>query len=124
MDKIIQEKNIQKETEQKTGSTLWKELISISLTPNAKTGIGKSFAFEFIAPCFETEKPKSHSDAKKKGKMSYYGQVRFDFNQFGNDDFLKKTRPLQYCIKMCHIIGFYVQGVHGFEVMKMKVEFN
>lgn len=56
--------------------------------------------------------------------MSYYGEVRFNFQQFGADEMLRKTRPLQYCIKMCHIIGFYLQHAHGFDLMKMKVDFN
>ena len=37
---------------------------------------------------------------------------------------LKKKEPLKYCIKVCHLIGFYIQGVHGIEIMKMKVDFN
>lgn len=121
---MIIENDINRELEHSSKSSLWKELTSISLTPNAAKGIGKLFTFEFIAPCFETEKPKSQHDAKKKAKMSYYGRVKFDFAQFGPDDKLRKQSPLQYCIKMCHIIGFYVQGVHGYEVMKMKVDFH
>ena len=25
---------------------------------------------------------------------------------------------------MCHIMGYYVKGVHGYEILKMKVNFN
>ena len=57
--------------------------------------------------------------------MSFYGQVHYNFRQFGTDDeSLKKEKPLQYCLKMCHIMGFYLQRVHGFEILKMKVDFN
>lgn len=93
-DKVILESDITRELEHKSSSSLWKELTSISLTPNAKTGLGKLFTFEFIAPCFETDKPKSQHDAKKKAKMSYYGRVKFDFAQFGPDDKLRKQSPL------------------------------
>ena len=37
---------------------------------------------------------------------------------------LRKERPLQYCIKMCHIMGFYLQNVHGYDLLTMKVDFN
>ena len=57
--------------------------------------------------------------------MSFYGKVHYNFQQFNSDDeVLKKKAPLQYCIKMCHIMGFYLQRVHGFEILQMKVDFN
>ena len=95
------------------------------MTPIAKAGLGKPFTFEFIAPCFETGKAKSKKEAIKKESMSFYGQVHYNFRQFGTDDeTLKKDRPLQYCLKMCHIMGFYLQRVHGYEILKMNVDFN
>ena len=57
--------------------------------------------------------------------MSFYGQVNYNFQQFNSDDeVLKKKTPLQYCIKMCHIMGFYMQRVHKIEILRMKVDFN
>ena len=105
----------------------WHELTSISLTPIAKIGLGKLFTFEFTAPCFE-QIDKGNLTKKERMRrefMSFYGDVKFDFRQFGKDnELLKKTKPLQYCLKMCHIIGFYLKGAHGFDLLKMKVDFN
>ena len=57
--------------------------------------------------------------------MSFYGKVKFDFKQFGsNNKILKKEKPLQYCIKMCHIMGYYLQHLHGLDLLKMHVDFN
>ena len=57
--------------------------------------------------------------------MSFYGKVRFDYKQFGKDDkLLMKEKPLQYCIKMCHIMGWYLQHLHRLDLLKMKVDFN
>ena len=56
--------------------------------------------------------------------MSFYGEVKFDHRRFGDDDVLKQKRPLQYCIKMCHVIGFYLQKAHAYDLMKMQVDFH
>ena len=65
------------------------------MTPIAKVGLGPLFSFDFISPCYEKNKPKSRAQEIKYDSMSFYGQVRFDFRQFGKDDeMLKKQKPL------------------------------
>ena len=86
----------------------WQELASISLTPNAKIGMGKLFTFEFLAPCFDSEAPRNRRKTPDIDGMTFYGEVKFNFSQFGADENLRRTSPLQYCVKMCHIIGFYL----------------
>lgn len=108
-DKVIQENQRGKELGKTASDPYWQELQSITLTPIAKVGLGKLFTFEFIAPCFEDKQPRSLKEKEKLEKMSFYGRVRFDYRQFGNDnDKLKKEQPQVYCLKMCHIMGFYL----------------
>ena len=90
-----------------------------------RIGLGKLFSFEFVSPCFETGKVKTRHQQIKNETHSVYGRVEFDFEQFGkNDDQLKKQQPKQYCTKLCHTIGFYLQNVHGYDILRMKVDFN
>ena len=59
-DKVVSEKIFEKEWADKGESEKYiQDLSSISLTPISKSGLGKLFTFDFIAPCFETSKPKS-----------------------------------------------------------------
>ena len=55
--------NVASELDHKASDKYWQEISSISLTPNAKTGLGTLFTFEFIAPCFETGPAKSKKEA-------------------------------------------------------------
>ena len=73
VDKVLPEPNIMSELEKRAQSAYWQELESISLTPNAKVGLGVLFTFEFVAPCFEDKTAKSPKEAQKLGKMSFYG---------------------------------------------------
>lgn len=125
LDKVITESNLFSEMSKHTSDPFWKELMSMSLTPMVKVGLGELFTFEFVAPSFERGRPKkSTTDPYETESMSFYGDIRFDFRQFGTDDeTLKKNKPLQYCLKMCHIIGFYLQHLHGYELIKMKIDF-
>ena len=59
-DKVIQEAAIYGEFERKPASKFWRELSSISITPIAKSGLGKLYTFEFVAPCFETDAKNKH----------------------------------------------------------------
>ena len=90
-DRIVQESNLGAELDKKLSERYWQELQSISITPNAPSGLGKLITFDFVSPCFETQKPLDKEDAKRMEKMSFYGQVKFDFRQFGNDD--DKLKP-------------------------------
>ena len=124
LDKVITESNLFSEMGKHASDPFWKELASMSLTPMVKVGLGELLTFDFVAPCFEHRKPKRGEDPDKYSSMSFYGDVRFDFKQFGTDDeTLKKRKPLQFCLKTCHVIGFYLQHLHGFELLKMKVDF-
>lgn len=86
--------------------------------------MGKLFTFEFLAPCFDSEAPRNRRKTPDIDGMTFYGEVKFNFSQFGADENLRRTSPLQYCVKMCHIIGFYLQHAHSLDLIKMKVEFN
>ena len=81
VDKIITETNLFAELEKSESHKYWHKLSSISLTPNAKVGLGQLYTFEFIAPSFET-KPAGKVSRKQQLKlesMSFYGQVKFNF---------------------------------------------
>ena len=120
-DKVIQEKEkaLKEEFQRSLKSKFWRQLSSISITPIAQTGLGKLYTFEFVAPSFETDAKNKHQQLKNE-TMSFYGKVRFDYKQFGKDDkILMKEKPLQYCIKMCHIIGWYLQHLHRLDLLKM-----
>ena len=60
------------------------ELKSVSVTPVAKRGLGKHFTFDFLAPCFEEHQKHKRYDNLHK-KPSFYGEVKFDYKQFGED---------------------------------------
>ena len=93
----------------------------------AKVGLGQLFTFDFISPCFEKDAPrkKPWETTNKYDSMSFYGEVKFDFAQFGkNDEILKKQYPVQYCLKVCHMIGYYLQMLYQFDLMRMKIDFN
>lgn len=79
LDKVITESNLFSEMSKQANDIFWKELTSISLTPMVKVGLGKLFTFEFVAPCFERERPKWGEDPTKNDSMSFYGEVRYDF---------------------------------------------
>jgi hypothetical protein len=49
--------------------------------------------------------------------------VDFDFKQFGEDASLMRSQPVSYCIKVCHKIGFYVQEIYQYQILRMNVEF-
>jgi len=112
---------------------LWHSLASISLTPASKYGIGKLISFDFFAPVFEThhedpdEKPRKESFAYRNERaelLQYYGIIKFDFRQFGHEDAkLMKDHANVYCQKICHKIGFYLQKIHGLDLVRMRVDF-
>lgn len=80
LDKVITESNLFAEMGKNVNDIFWKELMSMSLTPMVKVGLGKHFSFEFVAPCFEREPQKWGKDPTKNETMSFYGDVRYDFN--------------------------------------------
>ena len=88
------------------------------MTPVAKRGLGRHFTFDFLAPSFEEHK--KGDDLRK--DASFYGDVKFDFKQFGEDSSLKKS-PLHYCLKVCHKIGFYLQKLYKVDLMRIHVDF-
>ena len=59
----------------------WQQIKSISLTPIAKSGLGKLFTFDFVSPCFEkVDEPNlSKAERIKRQSLSLYGEIRFDF---------------------------------------------
>ena len=68
-------------SQRRLGERFYTDLKSISLTPVAKKGLGKHFTFDFLAPSFEPHK-KGDFDRKS---ASFYGEVNFDYKQFGDD---------------------------------------
>jgi hypothetical protein len=57
----------------------------------AKFGLGTLISFEFLAPCFG-------DNLKDQKMLQYYGKIKFDFRQFGDDEAaLQKTKPTLYC---------------------------
>jgi hypothetical protein len=60
----------------------------------------------------------------KKIREKFQQKVEYDFKQFqGDDQVLQSTQPYAYCLKVCNKIGYYLQVVHGIEILRMTVEF-
>jgi hypothetical protein len=101
--------------ENRYNEKFWQELASISITPVSKFGLGKLNSFDFLAPCF----------GYQKDMLQYYGEIKFNFRQFGEDDAeLQKHRPVMYTQKVCHKIGYYLQKIHDLDLIRIKVEFS
>ena len=106
--------------QRRVGEKFFNDIKSISLTPVAKRGLGKHFTFDFIAPCFE---PVKYGDNSRQ-VPSFYGEVKFDYNQFGkNDKTLLRKAPLHYCLKQCHKLGYFLQKMYKIDLMRVKVDF-
>ena len=91
--------------QRRVGEKFFNDIKSISLTPVAKRGLGRHFTFDFLAPCFE---PVKYGDNSRQ-VPSFYGEVKFDYNQFGkNDKTLLRKAPLHYCLKQCHKLGYFL----------------
>jgi hypothetical protein len=50
-------------------------------------------------------------------------EVEYKYKQFGSDQELMKTQPINYCLKVCHKIGFYIQEFFEMQILRMNVEF-
>jgi hypothetical protein len=57
----------------------------------AKFGLGTLISFDFLAPSFG-------DNLTDKNMLQYYGKIKFNFRQFGDDETaLQKTKPTLYC---------------------------
>jgi hypothetical protein len=105
----------QKDSLLRVSDRLWQRLTSISLTPISKYGLGRIINFDFLAPSVGKDPD---------GLQQYYGEINFDFGQFGNDEAaLMRDQPTIYCQRICHKIGYYLKHIHKLDLVRMKVEF-
>ena len=104
--RVVSETEFFNEFKRRPHDPFWHYLLSIQTTIKSKIGLGKPYIFTFKTPFYKKDKEGNI-------KIAYDGEIEFDFKQFGmNDEKLQRIAPINYCLKMCNKIGYYLLKIH------------
>ena len=78
-------------------------------TIKSKWGLGKPIRVEFYAPLNE---------------HNLKDEIQYNYKHMGDDLELQfESKDYQFCYKQCLKMGYYIQTIHGFEILRMYAEF-
>ena len=123
--KVLTKDDFHKETQNHTreNDPYWLTLSTVQLVPASKIGIGKTICFDFLVHGFQ----KKVNDSTNRHDIDYHEDYKFDYKKYLGDLTEKElmlSNPTNYCLMVCHKIGYYLKLVHEIDLRRMSVEFS
>ena len=107
--RVLRETEFMTELSRRINDEYWRKVEVIQTCVKAKTGCGESILIHFLAPLDQEQSER---------------EIDYDYKSMATDhELLSRGDDRQFAYKQCLKMCYYIQKVHGYEILQMKAEF-